>query len=642
MNTHKTINNYSKHAAILALLLLASLSQPVLAISIPDDPRQSIVYWKPHIISSDNADVENVQKIFSVLLRTWDNSRIAPSVHVVKSSTGPWAASLADGNILISMDAVKTCLQFGPNRAKHLLAFVLSHELAHQRSDDLWHQKFFRLIGNQSADKQKQMLRGIDKQWLNDIEKKEAQADHDGLIMMSSVGYDPYQVISDNDFFTTWVEQLWQNSCDKISSSHPAKPACNKAQTRRLRAHAQLEAIASQTTIYALALQAFVAGNLVQARNLLKVYGRELPSRAVYTSIGLTYLTEAIALKNSPVYIQASGTIPFYYPILLDTRPSANQIDTLNGSIKRGNKQYLKQQSARIRKLTADAIHYFERAIKLEPENQFAYLLLSFSYLVDNNTFMARGILQGKYKPLFGDDSALQLVIAMTLAIEGDIKGSIKRLQSLRNISSNTSLSITALPTELLQYTIHYNLAQLYKRNKTPKKVRALWQSLARRAKQSGDTLLFRMALSQLNTVATRATQLAQHPQILSHRLGDKLDIASTLNNKQKHNITNTDIWIEGEKLVLYRIAENGTRFIVNDKNKIINAWQQWSNQATIGRLSVGDSPQRAHKIFGIPNREIFFTRGTYLAYDSFGFGVHIVDNRVAGWFLYDKFSNPQ
>ena len=100
----------------------------------------------------------------------------------------------------------------------------------------------------------------------------------------------------------------------------------------------------------------------------------------------------------------------------------------------------------------------------------------------------------------------------------------------------------------------------------------------------------------------------------------------------------NSELWIEGEKHLLYRIPEGGVRIIVNAQNKkIVNAWQEWSTGASIARLTVGDSPQRAHKIFGIPDREIFFTRGTYLAYDNFGFGIHIVNNQVAGWFLYDK-----
>ncbi|MFT5656876.1 MAG: hypothetical protein ACI9KN_000145 [Gammaproteobacteria bacterium] len=154
-------------ALMLAIILpMSSLAATDSALLPPDDPRQSITYWKAHAISAlDDEDVVLAERVFSQLLRGWDNSRVEPGLFVVRSEGAAWAASLADGNILLSREAIRTCLDFGQQRGEHLLAFVLAHELAHQRSDDLWHQRFFRSMRNQGKQQQDIMLDG---QPLND------------------------------------------------------------------------------------------------------------------------------------------------------------------------------------------------------------------------------------------------------------------------------------------------------------------------------------------------------------------------------------------------------------------------------------------------------------------------------------------
>ena len=238
------------------------------AVNPPADPRQSINYWKAHSIpAAQDPLVEKSESIFAVLLRGWDNSRLEPGLTVVKSASGAWAASLEDGNILLSRDAITTCMSFGEERGEHLLAFVLAHELAHQRADDLWHQRFFRMIGDHSPANREKMLHGLqlDSARLSDLEQKEAQADHDGLILMASVGYDPHRILDEGkqqrDFFTAWVENIWQQSC-AAEQDKALKEACQQAQARALRTRAQLETVATQALVYELGVQAFVAGTL--------------------------------------------------------------------------------------------------------------------------------------------------------------------------------------------------------------------------------------------------------------------------------------------------------------------------------------------------------------------------------------------
>ena len=104
----------------------------------PADPTQSITYWKPHTISPrHDVLVEKAQRIFGVLLRAWDSSRLEPSLYVVDSAAGPWAASLADGNILLSRSAIEACLQFGQDRAEQVCRCDLHRGQCHVHRIDL-------------------------------------------------------------------------------------------------------------------------------------------------------------------------------------------------------------------------------------------------------------------------------------------------------------------------------------------------------------------------------------------------------------------------------------------------------------------------------------------------------------------------
>lgn len=596
----------------------------------PDDPTQSINYWKPHTLSQDKEPlVGYAEKIFSVLLRSWDSSRLEPSLYVVNSSSGPWAASLADGNILLSLDAIKTCLSFGKQRARHLLAFVLSHELSHQRADDLWHQRFFRLIGNQSPELRHKMLRGlnVDSKLMHDIEQKEAQADHDGLIMMASVGYDPYQILDKKDFFTAWVENIWGNSC-RISDRQSAESqACKQAQTRALRARAQLSNVASQAMLYEMGVQRFIAGQYEQARRYFTAYGRQYPSRAVLSALGLSYLAQALQTQKTLIEKGLLQQPDFYYPLLLDANASATPQNKLSG--KRGVQHaLLHQQKTIIEKHVNQSIHYFEKAIKLEPKHAKTYHLLATSYLVAGNTFMARGVVQGKTIPQFGADRATDLLLAMTSALEGKSKRAKKLFKRLLK-RLDKSKSSQALSQDLLEYASHYNYAALAQHLGDQKKADELWTRLANRSKTAGKSLLFRLALGQLKTNSRATRDIQTAPTIKGLRLGDPLG------SGKQSRARATDLWIEGEQYQVLRYND-GSRFILGPDGKIVNAWLDSGSSRILNRVAMGDKADRPVKTLGTPTRHLHLSSGEYLAYDHYGLAIHVDQGVVSGWFLYN------
>jgi TolA-binding protein len=628
------IYKFNKQLSLYLLVLAGFLAGNVLAqareLVPPEDPRQSITYWKSHTLSSENdVLIKQTQDIFAVLLRAWDSSRLDPGLYVVDSNIGPWAASLADGNILLSRHAIEICMKYGKKRGQHLLAFVLAHELAHQRADDLWHQRFFRMVGSQNPKVQKNILRGFnpDEQQLQQLEQKEAQADHDGLIIMASVGYDPHQVLYKKDFFTEWVESIWQHSCknrkNATNESVALNRACSQAQSRALRAQIQLDTVASQATLYQIGVQAFVARQYKQARHYFTVFGRDYPGRSVLSALAMTYLAEAIEIQQALLNQGDIEQPAFYYPLILDA--SVVSETSVTATKKRGSVDRGAKQKKRLQQKVGQAVKQLKKAIELEPNYRKSYLMLANAYLLSGNSFKVRGVLQGDYIPRFGNDAAVSLILAMTRAIEGEPKLAEKEFTTLTSQLLTKKIE-TGLPESVVLYSAFYNRAANTRYIGITGKTHEMWRQLAEHAKTSGNSLLFRMALQQIRvTPGGVSGALSQALNVNGYRLGDKLKL------KQKQ-VTN-ELWIEGEKYLLIR-NKQGAHYIISDKGTIINAWQE--RQGSIGQLlSIGDKPDRPFKALGLPDRQLHMLSGDYLAYDKFGLALHINQNQIQGWFLY-------
>lgn len=600
----------------------------------PNDPRQSITYWKKSTIDKNDPLVKKSQQVFSVLLRAWDQSRIEPGLYVVESDAGAWAASLADGNILLSKQAIEVSYSFGEQRGEHLLAFVLAHELAHQRADDLWHQRFFRMIDSQPASSQKKMMAGLDldSATMMQLEQKEAQADHDGLVLMSSVGYDPYQIVNDKDFFTLWVENIWNQNCADSHSSKENYAACKQAQARTLRAQAELKTVATQSMLYELGVQAFVAADYQQARKYFTIYGRDYPGRAIISAIGLSYFAEAQDIQKQLNALETNKQPDFYYPLILDAK-----VNELDGGISSVNKRAdIQSRIVRLQdqklKLLEQSIRQFEKSINLAPDYKQSYLLLAAAHLLANNSYRVRGVLQGQYIPRFGEESsndpAIKMLLALTSAIEGDIEKSITSLKDVAETIQNKR-PLSVLADNVLRYSVFYNLAELYQHTNQTDKYNNTWLTLANLSQKEGDTLLFRLALSHLGTDASlvSAEGMQQAPSIDGHRLGDKIEASNV-----------SDLWIDGEK---YQISmDNNSRYITQNDGTLISAWVNDSNEKRVTtniKLELGDAADRPFKALGMPDRRLNMTSGEYLAYDMYGLAIRISDNRIKGWFLYES-----
>ena len=599
----------------------------------PEDPKQSITYWKKYTLDSDAPTARQAQQVFNVLLRAWDQSRIEPGLFVVESEVGAWAASLADGNILLSKQAVETSFSYGRQRGEHLLAFILAHELAHQRADDLWHQRFFRMIGSQPAESQKTMMAGLelDQQNMTQLEQKEAQADHDGLVLMSSVGFDPYQIVQDKDFFTLWVENIWHQNCIESDEKSSHYAACRQAMSRALRTRTQLKTVATQSMLYELGVQAFVAEDYEKARGYFMTYGRDYPGRTVISAIGLTYFAQAQKIQQRLIALNKEGNsgqlLNFYYPMMLEA-----QIFPADSSVSSNNKradieQIIADLQVQEKRLLELSVSQFEKAIRLSPDYRPTYLLLASAHLLANNSYLVRGVLQGRYKPDFGDDASVTMLLALTTAIEGDRQHAIATLQQLAQKIKSKQID-SVLPETLMTYSVFYNLSTLLDSVGRSKEAKDAWKVLTKLSNDRGDTLLFRLAINHLrDNRGGHNKKLKIAPSISGNRLGDKI----------RQDGKGQDLWIDGERFQV--IEDNGSRYVVRGDGLLISASQMTAKTNGRGidhRLNIGDPADRPFKSLGIPDRRLNMTSGDYLAYDDYGLAIRISNNQVKGWFLYD------
>lgn len=608
---------------LILILLLSFTAQAEQQKILPaEQSAQFISYWKSHVVTSlQDERVVLAEKVYDRLLRAWDSSRLEPGLFVVDSESGPWAASLVDGNILLSLQALQIISSFGEQRAEHLLAFVLAHELAHQRSDDLWQHRFF----NVDQEQQDALDLQLDKRALADMQQKEERADYDGLILMSSVGFNPYQVIGKKDFFTEWVENIWLKPCDH--QQDPAlSEACHQAKSRALRTHSQLDLVASQSSLYDLGIQALVANDYHRARYYFTQYGRDFPNRAVMSALGLSLLTEAIQIRKNLIQQGLIKSPDFFYPLILDASAGTPSDD--NNSLKRAtvDKWVIKQQ-AKISNLAEQAVTYFDKAIRLQPGHKNSYLSLASAYLLSDNNFMARGVIQGRYIPRFGTDQVSDMLLAMTSAVEGKTQQAIKSLHKLVQLKQSDG-SDSQDHSDLFRYSVVYNLASLLNFNGKNNEAIQHWKAFAKSAQSTGNAYLFRLALAQLQTGdGTRKLVLKQSPTVNGLRLGNK-----KTRDDSAHSIN--ELWIEGEQFHVYNYF-HGAQFITGSDGKIIRAKQQAGSETLGNILKIGDDASRPIKALGLPDRRFNLVAGEYLAYDQYRLALHIDGEEVKGWFLY-------
>lgn len=621
-----TVRGLGVALAFVAVVLVAGPRPAGAEVAPPVNPQESITYWKPFVVPPDaDVRVALAHRVFRRVLVGWDGPRIAPRLHVVRSSRGPWAASLEDGTILLSRDALDFCLDPGPG-GEDRLAFVLAHELSHQRSDDLWHRRFFRLAGAQAPELRDRLVSGLDAHAMEvtELEEKESKADRDALVLMALVGFDPGRVVEGGDFFTRWVESIWGSSCAPDGSAPDVRDACDQAARRAIRARARLNEIANRSALFELGVQAYVRGRYADARRDFAAFGKVFPPRAVHDNIGLTHLAQALEIRAR---LAEAGRWPHplvTYPLVLEARLDAPEPQALvtRGLPDAGHPVLSSEQEAALRRdLSAhvdEAVAEFTRASDLDPSAQAPLLHLGAAYVLADNVPMARGIVEGKYQRRFGSDDASRLVLALAAVAEGSPDRAVGELEALADQPVRPA-------DGAVRYAVVRNLALL---RGDPADARADWARLAEGARHAGNTALFRMAVANVNA-APPSVPAASGADRRGPTPGDKL---AALPGPADGAVA-ADVLLEGEWVRHYRLP-NGRHLLTDAEGVVLAAWQSGGAGSTRG-VAVDDPADRPLKALGVPTREVPTSTGAYLAYDRLGVAFRIVGDRVAGWFVY-------
>ena len=411
---------------LIGLFLLASIGTVVFAsvATAEESAVSAISYQRLNEISAkDNEKVAQAHQVFKRLLRSWDYTRVEPQLFVIDSPKGIWAQSQENGVILLSIEALNLCFQ-NEKQAEDRMAFMLAHELAHQRADHLWTPRSSVVANNKGI-----LAANLNMQ---DLEKKEEKADQDGLLMMSMVGFNPYTVVDGVHFYKVWVEKKWGQICS-ISSSSQQKKICAKAEKRAIDARATLRKLVVHATLFELGNQAYVAGNYHKAENYFKAFGRFYSGPSVQSNIGLSCLNQASAITSR----LAKGSKTKELRPLLPTVLSASSPFSVSLTRDMRSPKELRDKRS---ELADCAIRSFISAISLAPHNKHHYINLVAAYLVKGKRYHARAALEEQYLEAFTNDEYYKLLSALIQMAEGDLEKAKSALLALRDASASTTV----------------------------------------------------------------------------------------------------------------------------------------------------------------------------------------------------------
>lgn len=599
-----------------------------------ESARDSSAYWRQHLVKpGENEDVLTAHQVYDRLLITWDLGRVPPKLMVVDNATGPWAASLTDGTILLSQAALELSLRENTYNAEDRLAFVLAHELAHQRNQDWWHRRFF----STDIEGAPSLSMEADPLTQNRPNEDEWQADLEGLVMMTLAGYNPAAVVGDNNFFDTWIESVWGTHCHtpniKLAQAH----ACNEAQTRTQHLKTRLKQLADATLLFELGTQAYVMGEFRSALSYFTEFGRLFPSRAVHTNIGLSFLGEAQNIQTKLNELNDTPTMTPLLPLELGTveLSSTNtqaEKDRVRGIALDDSRRAAerKRLTLQLKKTTQSAIKAFDHALQLAPDHPTGYVHLACAYLVNGNTPMARGVIEGQYQRHFGQDQTSTLMRSLISMYENDRD---EAHQGLSQITQTQDKSTGPLNEQLLHYTATYNLALLTALEGNKNKSVSYWQQLAERSQQNGNVIMFRMALANENRLPLNLFAKSSNEKVSN--------IRRQFSETEAARVYNQTIQFDNKHLAGHQYSD-GRYVVLDDRARIIAAWvyDAPSQSKLITEISY-ENPDRILNQFGIPSRMVLTERGTYWAYDGNGIAFLVTNDKVNGWFFYPNKQLP-
>jgi len=614
---------------VCCLLVALFCSQAQADVSLPSDPSESIRYWKEYVIDPEsNPSVALTEQVYQQMLAAWDNSRITPKVYVVKAQRQPWAASLADGSILVSLPAVKLALKSGEDRGRHLLAFILAHELAHQRNDDMWHTKFLQLAAslNSSQSNTISLTKRSENEDNRITEEKEVRADREALAMMAIVGFDPLTVIDANDFFTIWVESVRGQSCRSKTKPIETARLCEEAKARALRAKARIVEQATQSMLFTVGVQLFVAGQYAQAREFFQAFGYEFPFQAVHSNIGLSYVSEAVKidqyLRQHAVVTEPLPVFPFILQTLKQVTGATDTALFRSGKVTKLTPEQVKRLRQQYYKLMDAGINAFQQALKVNADSPQVYHFIIASHINAGNYLTAKAFLHERYARRFGKDLWFEFYTAQLTLLDGDLMLAKKQLATLQE-------KLEALKTDnsrnLLHLVYQSYVALLKSENVTDELEDFVNKNQL--LKQSNSRFALLSVAPEFNDINVETQQ--------GDFTNNQLSLWKQDAMAQKNGQSIAMVWLSGEPLQLLELQQS-IRLIKTKEDHVAALWE-FVSQTPSKFLQQLDLAFKQNKL-GQASRVIQHQKGYYLAFDNYKIALNVQANQVKAWFSYPNF----
>ena len=560
-----------------------------------DNPKESIKYWQQFVVENSK-NVELAQETYQRLSRQWvlRNASSPPGLYVITQSDQAWAASLEDGNILLTQAALNYILETGN---VDQLAFVLSHEIAHQEKHRFESTKFRRLAQHSQSK-------------LN--EKIEKEADEDAIIKMAISGFDPFKIVYDDTFLKNWVENTWGISCTDVLENVSRVDLCVEADIRETQLKNKLRTIAKRTLLFELGVQNLLAGQLMKARELFFAFEKDYPSHIVHDNIGQTYLLEALSLtrhNNEKVFLPS---------ILVNTK-----LDTLfRSKLKRhrsANQQRQVYSHNDVTTLSKKAEKYFRKALTISPNKKSVYHNILVSLVLQNKHKTARALLEEEF--VFAENPDFYHYLnAILFEAEGKYTKAANSLEYFIATLSNETSNIN----KPYYYSAVQYLSRIYQSADENHRRIELWNKSVDNAIRANDIYLFNQSVVEINNDIPRYVTS-----------GNVNVINQVMENEESFQLQDT-FWVNGEPYYFY-LEPQTQAHIVTSKDKLIKyAWHRsFVTDRSIFDITTGDQYDVPLKKYGMPDSKMLTHHGYALNYDQLGISFYVENNIITGWFNY-------
>jgi tetratricopeptide (TPR) repeat protein len=325
---------------------------------------------------------------------------VEPQLFILRSAKAPWAQSLADGSILISLPALDTCYRGRDKRKGDArLAFVIGHELAHLNVGDFWPYLFLRGVAeNGDATQSFQDVRNASATPESRL-IAELRADQYGALYAVLAGFDSDVVVSkDRDFFAEWAK--------KSSPTKEADPKFREMLRKRREAVVlQLKNVSEGVGLFRQGVASWNAGHKDEALSSFKRFQERFPSREAHYNVGAVCLARAWERFRSS---REKEKFPFDLSIGIDISTLAEKvIVTRGGEASQSTKEWLEEAKANLRK-----------AMDCDPTYALAFNGLGCANLMEHKYMEAVSSLETADR-LSPDSESLSVNLAVAYALLG-------------------------------------------------------------------------------------------------------------------------------------------------------------------------------------------------------------------------------